>query len=513
MKRRDKNKPAGKIAGMICAFLIALLLLIYAGLGIFFNNHFFFGTRMESIECSLATAAGAQEKITKETANYTLEIIGRDDITEIITEKDIGLIPIFDSSLSDMLARQNGFLWPSFLFRNNDIEIPVEIEYSEDALKALFDRFRFFKASVVRKPRNAYIGDFDKEHKIYPIVQEDKGTVLDKELAYQKIKEAIVNLEHQISLDELGCYIPPEVTADSPELLKEQQILNNITGVVITYQFGEEQEVVDGGLIADWIIRDEEGNYALDPVPVREYIDGLARKHDTFGQTRKFRNSHGELLTISGGNYGWWMNRPGETQELMERIAVGASGPKEVNYYSMAAQYGQNDIGNSYVEIDLTNQHLYLYMDGAIVLESDFVSGSIVRGYGTPTGVFGLTYKERNVTLSGQNYATPVNYWMPFNGNVGMHDAKWRGSFGGDIFVHNGSHGCINLPFEKAKEIYEYVNKGFPVIVYGGYTGPVIAELEQQQEVMEETQQIAEEAQQIAEETQQIPEEEADQQY
>ena len=131
----------------------------------------------------------------------------------------------------------------------------------------------------------------------------------------------------------------------------------------------------------------------------------------------------------------------------------------------MGSGWGE-DIGSSYVEIDMGNQHLYLYIDGEIILESDFVSGNISRGFGTPAGVFGLTYKERNATLRGENYTTPVDYWMPFNGGIGLHDADWRSGFGGTIYKTNGSHGCVNLPPSKTKELYDYLYKNVPVICH-----------------------------------------------
>ena len=77
-----------------------------------------------------------------------------------------------------------------------------------------------------------------------------------------------------------------------------------------------------------------------------------------------------------------------------------------------------------------------------------------------------MTYKERNAMLVGENYETPVSYWMPFNQNVGLHDAVWRDSFGGSIYKTSGSHGCINLPYAIAKQIYGYAEKGMPVICY-----------------------------------------------
>ena len=63
-----------------------------------------------------------------------------------------------------------------------------------------------------------------------------------------------------------------------------------------------------------------------------------------------------------------------------------------------------------------------------------------------------------------------MKYWMPFNGNIGLHDASWRDAFGGHIYYMKGSHGCINLPTQKAAEIYDQVEKGEAVVVYGSIT-------------------------------------------
>lgn len=147
-------------------------------------------------------------------------------------------------------------------------------------------------------------------------------------------------------------------------------------------------------------------------------------------------------------------------------IENGESGERTPVYFQTAASYEMPDYGNTYVEINLTAQHLFLYKNGEKILESDFVSGNASRGYDTPAGAYSITYKQRDATLTGENYRTPVSYWMPFNRNIGMHDANWRGSFGGNIYKTNGSHGCINLPPSKAKTIYENIEKGTAVICY-----------------------------------------------
>ena len=111
--------------------------------------------------------------------------------------------------------------------------------------------------------------------------------------------------------------------------------------------------------------------------------------------------------------------------------------------------------------------------EGNLVWESPCVTGNVSKNYTTPPGIFPLTYKERDRILRGAKkadgtyeYESHVDYWMPFNGGIGLHDANWRGSFGGSIYQKAGSHGCINLPPDKAKVLYDLVEKGMPVICY-----------------------------------------------
>ena len=131
-----------------------------------------------------------------------------------------------------------------------------------------------------------------------------------------------------------------------------------------------------------------------------------------------------------------------------------------------AASHDGPDYGSTYAEVNLTAQHLIFYKDGQKVLESDFVSGNVSRGHTTPPGIFSITYKQRDAVLKGEGYASPVKFWMPFNGGIGFHDASWRSSFGGSIYKSGGSHGCVNMPYDKAKELFENVYAGMPVICY-----------------------------------------------
>ena len=237
----------------------------------------------------------------------------------------------------------------------------------------------------------------------------------------------------------------------------------------LTMHFGQKEERLEKDVFESWIL--QEGNaLTLDQEKVKEYVRSLAIKYDTIGTNRSFKTTGGETITVKGGNYGFWMDRQSTIDALTEAILAGTIGEFEPVYYCKGANYGENEIGDSYVEINLDAQHVYVYKNGSLVTQADCVSGKVSNGNYTPGGTYQITYKERDATLRGQGYNSKVKYWMPFNNNIGMHDASWRSSFGGEIYLRSGSHGCVNLPPSITPTIFENVEKGEAVVVYGGKT-------------------------------------------
>lgn len=251
---------------------------------------------------------------------------------------------------------------------------------------------------------------------------------------------------------------------------KDISLEDKVASMKITFRFGDETETLEGDTISTWLVTLPDGSLSVNETPAKEYVAALASKHDTFGRNRSFTTHDGRNITVKGGDYGYWMDRVSTRQELIDQILTGESAELVPVYYGTADNFGENDIGNSYIEINIGQQHLWIYKDGKEINESDFVSGCLFKGNGTPEGAYAITYKERDSTLVGEGYESSVSYWMPFNGNIGLHDAPWRDAFGGHIYYMKGSHGCINLPPEKAAEIYDQVEKGEAVIVYGSVT-------------------------------------------
>ncbi|MCR5746341.1 MAG: L,D-transpeptidase family protein [Lachnospiraceae bacterium] len=122
--------------------------------------------------------------------------------------------------------------------------------------------------------------------------------------------------------------------------------------------------------------------------------------------------------------------------------------------------------GQTYIDIDISDQKLVYYENGQSKLETAIVSGNARAHHNTPTGTYQIYGKQRNRTLRGANYEAFVKYWMPFVGNYGIHDANWRSSFGGSIYETDGSHGCVNLPRDAAATLYDMISVGTTVVIH-----------------------------------------------
>ncbi len=469
MRRKIQRQSNTNYILIALASFFGILLVLYIVVALYFTGHFLFNTYVNGNPAYNMTAKEVQEQVVSGLRSYVLKVNSRGNISDTITSDDISLSLHIDGEFDRALKKQNPFLWPAYLFKETHIETEHIVEYSHDVLISKIDSLKLFLPENIIEPTDAHVSEESGDDGFY-IVPEDGGQSPIRDEVVTRITAAVDVLEPEVTLDD-QCYKSAAILSDNKELEELRDSLNTFCRADITYEFGSEKVIVNGTVIKEWC--DINGtNVRLDEEKVRAFVNSMASKYDTFGRKRTIISHSGESVTVAGGDYGWWMDRATETKELIEAIKRGDKGVRTPVYFGTAKAYGEKDFGDSYVEIDLTNQHLWVYQNGSVVLESDFVSGCVNKRRSTPTGTYGITYKERDATLVGENYSSSVKYWMPFNGNVGMHDASWRSEFGGSIYVSNGSHGCINLPTEKAAKIYDIVEKGEAVLVYGGKTLP-----------------------------------------
>lgn len=462
---RTKKTGNGWLGVWIAAGIILTLLLIYLGTALYYSTHFLPGTVINGVLVDGDDVKDVERKIIQEIEKYKIKLEAREGKEEVLAGVDIGVMPIFDGSLEEELHKQNCLKWPVSFFQTVEIEVETMVDYSETRLKKKVNELDIMDESKMKKPQDARISEYTKEE-MFTIIPEQDGTKIKEKKLLKVLGEAIVRLQTTVSLEEEGCYTKPKVTVKSKKLRKLVKNLNHYAQVKVTYQFGEDEEVLDGDEISKWISVNDNQEVEVSGEEIAAYVNRLADKHDTVGKEKKFKTSYGKKVKVPGGDYGWKIDREKETEALTKLIQEGQVAVREPEYEKTANNPGKKDYGDTYVEVNLTAQHLIYYKNGDIVLESDFVSGNEAKGWSTPTGAYGLYYKERNRTLRGQGYASPVSFWMPFNGGVGFHDAKWRGSFGGDYYKRRGSHGCINLPYSAAKTLYENIEEGCAILVY-----------------------------------------------
>ena len=208
--------------------------------------------------------------------------------------------------------------------------------------------------------------------------------------------------------------------------------MNRCREMTVTYTFGEQSEVLDSATICSWITGSAEGQIQLNMDQVNAYVQALAAKYNTAGTARAFHTATGRDVSVTGP-FGWKIDQAGEAQALADVIRTAQSQSREPVYASKAVDRSAAEWGSTYVEVDLSGQHVYMTKDGAVVWEAPCVTGNVSKNYTTPPGLYSLTYKQRDRVLRGQKqahgkyeYETPVSYWLPFNGGIGLHDANCR---------------------------------------------------------------------------------------
>ncbi|MDD6299730.1 L,D-transpeptidase family protein [Hornefia butyriciproducens] len=461
--------------GRILLILVIILAVFGAG-GFVLNqvvlnaNTFQSGSSINGIDVSGLTQAKAVEKLTDQWNKKTLTI----------TEKDskIGTIRNFDLEYNiDQQVKE--CLHPSFFRKllrtvrpsKRSYSIAMTAKESSKSFNRQFRRLSFVKNNkYTTKTRNAYV---DLNSSDFKIIKEVYGDNLDKSKLKKALLSAIARNKMKFSYTAADYYEKPTVLSDSETLKERQAYAEKYLTKKITVTGAGKKYTIKPAQLDKMISVSKSGEITVDEKAVKTFVKSIADRFTTVGMTRHLKLKGGKV-TISGGNYGNTLNITKETTRLSRVLAEGKDATTEA-VFSMTG-YGSStsvtdDIGDFYVEVSISKQHVWCVKDGKTVVSADVVTGNVKEGNGTPEGVFSLMYKQSPSTLEGRNndgssYKTPVKYWMPFYAGCGFHDAKWRDSFGGSIYLRNGSHGCVNMPPAKAAKLYSYVEAGMPVIVH-----------------------------------------------
>ena len=485
-KEKKKKKSHSKAIAYWISFLLIVMILggiYYAGYK-YCETHFMPGSTINGFDCGGLTEEEAEKRFADAASKYTLDIHFRGGTTEVLTAQDIGFAYKPDGSIGAMIHRQDQQLWPRYFFEDYAYTMEVTGSYDPNLLASAILALPELQKENMQAPTDAYIMFMDGNETTdgtFEIVPDDPGSTIDPVQLAAGAGDAAARYEQEIDAEQIaGAYKEAKLKADDAGLVARCKDLNDIVGASITYVLPDKTELkLNSDVMKDWLVRDKKGMLVKDDEVWDEqlwkFMELLAYNCNTIGTDREFNSTTRGPITVTGGDYGYMVNQIAEHDLLVEDLAAGKKETRKPSYYiSPYNDETENDgIGRSYLEVDLEEQHMWCYIDGKLVMESDCVTGDPTTDHETPTGVFGIMFMKKDATLRGiqqkngkYEYETKVKYWMPFYADCGFHDAWWRTAFGEEIYKGDGSHGCVNLPSEAAEELFSYCDTKMPVVIY-----------------------------------------------
>lgn len=452
------------ISAVIACIIVAIggLMFIYTQSDDYTADQLPQNTSINGIDCSDLTYEEALSTLSEKWNEKTLIVVGslNDKLAEFTSFDCTYDITSQIQSMKKkhlLTAALNHYVNTPF-----SVKIPMTVKSCGDAFKEQVLSSDFLNNPNAKPSTDAYV---DVSDPAFPIISETMGTAIDKDRFFQAVLDQIQSGELKMIFDEKKFTAKPKVTADDENLIKYQEFCKEYLGQKIEYDLGDESFTVSAEELSKMFSSKLNGN--VDGDAVKEFVAQLAEKYNTVGIERNFQTLSGKQITVKGGTYGWKIDQEKEAEQLTKDLESHKDVKREPVYAKKGYGTYSRFIGDTYCDVDFSKQEVKFYRNGVLKFSCPVVTGNQARGDSTPTGTYLIMNKLRNVVLKGDDYESPVSYWMGITPNgIGFHDASWRSSFGGSIWKTNGSHGCVNMPTGRIPELYKMVEVGMPVVMH-----------------------------------------------
>lgn len=492
-------KKSVKIAGGVILGIIIVLII----LSLYYQNKWYPNTVINGVNVSSMSYEDSNKAFKKEIADYELEIIGKDDQILKIKGSDIELEVNYEKNLKKDYRDHKRSRSLFRILAGYSHEIDLEVNYNQDKLNQLINASPLIKGSEEKAIIPSTIGHIEYNEKTNSGIIV-KGTV-GNEVNQEKLKELIINAINKITTnidlsDETTysqIYIQPAVNFTDKQL---EQMLNTYNSYLlnwITWDMGEDTtETMTPNDIKNWLSCNEQGEVVLDKDAMSEWIEEFCLKYKTVGKTRDFTTHTGNVIKISGGDYGWQLDYNKIVEQVYATITektddklINAyiNNPSKTNIKALTTKleptyknkgYKKDYVNftndwntKNYSEIDLTEQKVYVYRDGQLVYSCICVSGlpTEKKDRITRTGVWYIKEKKPEKVLVGEDYETPVKYWIRImwtgTGYHALNRSDWA-NWSPTLYLTRGSHGCLNLQEADAAMLYSIININDPVFIH-----------------------------------------------
>ncbi|MDO5733480.1 MAG: L,D-transpeptidase family protein [Eubacteriales bacterium] len=448
-RRRHKNDLRQRRLVILLSVLIFVLIFFAATL-FFFESHYPLNTYFRGNNVSLMPKY--KQMLSQLDDVFTIHSSYAGDLT--FNLKD------FDGQISTEISNNPyAIRWIEHSIQGLSLEGEDSYYYNESKLRAwLAKQLDVLQGDQL--PENAKLEINSRDVEL--IEAKNSNIFADPEVFVDAVIEAVNSGDNQISADDY--YRKPNIRSEDLQAEYERLSAMEIEIPELKLTLGPDK-------VSKFY--DESGK--LIDKKIEDYVWSLSEKYDTYNRTREFTTIFGTTIQIPPGIYGWRMDIDATVKNLKKILEKSGHGELKIEYKMSAVQHGDDDLGDTYIEVSIENQTVYLVSKGQIISSYRVVTGDVSKGRGTDVGVHMILDKQPSAVLQSVsddpewNYRVDVNYWMPFNwAGEGFHSAPWFADwqFGGSTYYGNGSHGCVNMRYSDVQDLFNRVEVGIPVIVY-----------------------------------------------
>lgn len=425
-----------------------------------YRTHFLPGTTINTVDVSNKSVEEAAELLPFTMPEVSIHL--QDGSTQQFSLSDVGGSYDYTAELEAILDEQDPSQWQQEDGKDY-LNISPDLSYDESLVRSVVMQIPAVTDENATDPVDAYVTRTDSG---FAIVPDQVGTKLDADKLVAAVEAALKKWEYDI--DATDCYEQAAVQTEDLSLTDTQQAITNLDMLYVNMSGGQ-SAIIDKATIMDWVVWNQDTNeVSLDLAKVLAKTQELAEEYNTLGTVRTFTTHAGNKIQIGGSakdTFGYQMDVQTTASRIQNCVLTGTREAWAKWPVAGNTRTDENDFGTTYVEVSIQDQHLWYYVDGAVNLETDVVTGAGANS--TTPGVFMILDKQSPADLKGEGYVTHVSYWMPVTyTGTGLHDATWRTEFGKEIYVSGGSHGCVNMPLEVVAELYDEIEMGTPVIIY-----------------------------------------------
>lgn len=490
----ESKTPIILIGAAIAVIVVVLAFII--GTHVYYSSRFYPNTWIADFEISGMKYEEAKQKLPEVYANYQLEMIGRNEGKTVLSKDDINYSVNIDSSLKEQYDIQHEDFTIFSIFEKKELKIDLGVSYDEQKLETFLKKCELYVGSQnypITKPEDAKVV-FSDDKKSLVIAEEIEGNAVQYDRFKESVKKALSEGMHSVSLEEMAVYQKPQITAEDEGLVQELNACNAMILRWITWKIDDDiQETLGPKKIYSWC-KYNNGKVTFKKQAVRDWMEQLCRKYKTVGVTRTFTNHKGKEVKVAGGDYGWEFNYETMVSDLLRTLkkSVNAEAQKaylenpgedtkkalttklKTKYLTTAFQRDtvekENDFDTkNFTEISLKDQKVYVIRNGKVKFSCRLISGLPVKDRQTRTGAYYIKEHQTHRVLVGEDYKTPVDYWVRITWTgTGFHAAPWQAwsRWTKDTYKTRGSHGCLNLEPKNAQKIYELTKYREIVFIY-----------------------------------------------